>query len=49
MAKPMVPTVAETHGKTHSMGKAIGVSMVKAMEQKFKFKMLGGGVMSMVS
>ena len=49
MAKPIVSAVAESYGKTHSMGKAIGVSMVKAMGQKFNFKMLGGGVMSMVS
>jgi hypothetical protein len=34
MAKPIVPTVAESHGKTNSMGKAIGVSMVKVMGPK---------------
>ena len=34
MAKPNVPTVAELHGKTNSMGKVIGVFMVKVMGPK---------------
>ena len=34
MAKPIVSSVAEPYGKTHNMGKAIGVSMVKVMGLK---------------
>ena len=34
MAKPMVLYRAQSYGKTHWMGKAIGESMVKAMEPR---------------
>ena len=31
MAKPMVPRVCDSYGKTHGMAKAMGVSMAKPM------------------
>ena len=45
MAKPMVPRVCDSYGKTHGIVKAMGVSMAKPMGLNFQFLMMVAGTM----